>query len=142
MTKRLIITVALSFLGTFISMWIRPVWTNSVLSNFTFSEYHGLNTLMMAIWLPTIIVFMIIGAVLKFLLRNTENYVWPFSLGGSSALIWLYLRTTIFVKEPSFVDVLWAYSELAMPIVGCVLGWLICKTANKSFSSDALTRAG
>ena len=142
MIKRVIIIAALSLLGTFSSMWLGHVWTNSVLSNFTFSDHYGLNTLAMAMWLPTIVIFLVIGAVQKRLFRYTGNYGWPFSLGVVSALIWLSLRKTIFVEEPSVADVLWAYSELVMPVVACMLGWLIVKTANKSFSTDALKSAG
>ena len=130
MIKRVIIIGTLSLLGTISSLWLGYVWTNSVLSNFTFSDHYGLNTLAMVIWLPTIVVFLVIGALLKRLFRETGNYGWPFCLGLVSALFWLSLTKTSFVDEPSVADVLWVYSEPVMPLVACMLGWLIAKTVS------------
>lgn len=86
---------------------------------------------MIATWLPTIIVFLFIGIFLKLILKDINNFVWPFSLGIIAGLLWLSLRKAYFVKEPDSADILWAYSELLMPATGCILGWWVCKTAKK-----------
>ena len=85
-------------------------------------------------WLPAIVIFFTVGVILKKVLKETNNYIWPFSLGVISSLIWLSYRKTLFIEEPSILDIIWVYSELFIPVVGCILGWLIYKTANKSLN--------
>lgn len=66
------------------------------------------------------------------------NYLWPLSLGGMSSGLWLSQIVLFIIAEATVVDLFWAWSPYAMPIVGSVFGWWLCsKTTNKSLQPTA-----
>ena len=131
MIKRIFSIVFLSIIGYTSSIWAGFYWTNTILSNYTFTESYGINTLVIATWLATLVIFTVVGVILKIIHKENNKYKIPISLGILSGIIWFIMQKTIFIQSPTIIDMIWSYSELLMPLIGSTLGWFIYKITNK-----------
>lgn len=137
MIKRTALLIGFAFAGVWLSVWLGYIWTEKVLSGITFREYYGINLLAIALWPPSLLVFLVIGAAFTNLAKVTDLYYWPLGLGVVASTYAFSIRTVIFADEPSMVDLGWSYSEMFIPIVATMLGWWVYRRANKSLQPTA-----
>jgi hypothetical protein len=123
--------------GVWISVWLGYIWTENVISGLTFKEYFGINLLAVTLWIPSLIVFLILGAVFTKLTKVTNKYYWPLGLGVLASAYWFSMRKVIFIEKPSILDLTWGYSEVFIPIIASLLGWWVYRRASKSLQPTA-----
>ena len=137
MIKRTILMIVFALVGVWISVWLGYVWTENVISSITFKEHYGVNLLAIALWLPSLFVFLLLGAAFTKLAKVTNQYYWPLGLGVLASAYSFSIRKVIFAEEPSLVDLAWSYSEVVIPVFASMLGWWVYRRANKSLQPTA-----
>ena len=128
--------IAFALVGVWTSQWLGYIWTESLVFGTTFKDYYGVNLLAVALWIPSLVVFVIFGAAFAASAKITRKYYWPLGLGIIASAYWFSLTEIVFAKEPSLIDLAWSYSGVFVPIPGSVLGSWMYRRAMESLNPE------
>ena len=132
MIRRLLLMIMLAALGILLSSELDHVWWASVMAGVTFGEPYGINLLVIAGWVPSLLVFACLGAALARFTDRSTTVQWAAGLGVLGSAYWFHSSQLLFPEGPAIIDVAWAYSQGLVPIFASVIGWWLLRRANKA----------
>jgi hypothetical protein len=109
--------------GVWLSVGLIYIWTAVVISGMIFKDYYGLRLLIIALWIPSLFVFLALGASFTALAKTIDHCYWALGLGALASVYWLNIRRVTFAEPPSTADLLWSYSQVFVPFFASMLGW-------------------
>lgn len=130
MTKRAFMMIVLSAIGMWLSMELDHIWWERVMSGASYNEPYGISLVSVIGWIPSLFVFICLGAVLAKLAEPSASIWWAVGLGVLGSTFWFFATQFVFPADPALVDIVWAYSPGIVPILASVIGWWMLRRAN------------
>ncbi len=99
------------------SLWqaLNVVWATNVIQNVTFTtQFEFINTLQMALWIPSVSVYGLLGYFLSKLIKSESTHWLFFSIIFTIAIEY-FLNIVIFTNDATLFDKAWVYLTFSMP---------------------------
>ena len=139
--KHIAISTFFSLAAYFISSALDFVYIKYFLQHLTFHRYLGfIDTMQLASWLPTILLYGVFGWYLSTLLNSNERK-WIVLTMTLVLAIELYFTNHIFTEHTDFVDKAWSYFGYLVPGLSALIGYSLKSWLTKS-SSGTTNSAG
>ena len=141
--KRLALSTILCIAAYFIRLLLDYAYTTYYIQHLTFRLYLGyIDTLQLALWLPTILLYGLFGWFLPNLIRSYERK-WMIVIIIFILALELYLTHHYFTEHADLVDKAWSYFSYVVPSLSVFAGftiraWLTKRSSDKSAGSVAI----
>ena len=141
--KRLVLSIIFCVAVFFISSLLDYAYTTYYIQHRTFRLYLGyIDTLQLALWLPTILLYGLFGWFLPNLIRSHERK-WMIAIVIFIMALELYLTHHYFTEYADLVDKAWSYFSYVVPSLSVFAGytlraWLTKSSSGKSMESVSI----
>ena len=123
--KTLFLTSILSVAAYYLWQGLHVLWVKNVIQHVTFTtQFELINTLQIALWLPPVSVYGLLGFFLSKLIKSKSIYWLMFSIMLTVSLEY-FLNIFIFTNEATHSDKVWVYLTFSMPSLSLTASYIL-----------------